>query len=137
MRNMRLAGLSENVAMQISGHRTRAMFDRYDIVGATELNEAAAKLEQRLAKSLGTILGTIADLDSSQKNEQNPNTTRNLLSWITFTEREGWLRGMDLNHRPLGYEPNELPDCSTPHSHSNAGLSARQTPASGFRSLRS
>ena len=25
-----------------------------------------------------------------------------------------WLRGVDLNHRPLGYEPNELPDCSTP-----------------------
>src|SRR5688500_6253493 len=26
----------------------------------------------------------------------------------------GWLRGRDLNPRPLGYEPNELPDCSTP-----------------------
>ena len=26
-----------------------------------------------------------------------------------------WLRGVDLNHRPLGYEPNELPSCSTPH----------------------
>ena len=25
-----------------------------------------------------------------------------------------WLRGRDLNSRPLGYEPNELPDCSTP-----------------------
>src|SRR6266481_6859338 len=25
-----------------------------------------------------------------------------------------WLRGRDLNPRPLGYEPNELPDCSTP-----------------------
>jgi hypothetical protein len=24
------------------------------------------------------------------------------------------LRGRDLNPRPLGYEPNELPDCSTP-----------------------
>ena len=25
-----------------------------------------------------------------------------------------WLRGLDLNQGPLGYEPNELPDCSTP-----------------------
>ncbi len=25
-----------------------------------------------------------------------------------------WLREADLNHRPLGYEPNELPDCSIP-----------------------
>ena len=27
---------------------------------------------------------------------------------------KSWLRGMDLNHRPSGYEPDELPDCSTP-----------------------
>jgi hypothetical protein len=27
--------------------------------------------------------------------------------------KHGWLRGLDLNQRPLGYEPNELPDCST------------------------
>ncbi len=33
---------------------------------------------------------------------------------------------MDLNHRPLGYEPNELPDCSTPHTYPNAGLSKAQ-----------
>jgi hypothetical protein len=30
-----------------------------------------------------------------------------------------WLRGVDLNHRPLGYEPNELPDCSTPRVNHN------------------
>ena len=33
--------------------------------------------------------------------------------------RLDWLRGLDLNQRPLGYEPNELPGCSTPHSYIN------------------
>ena len=31
-----------------------------------------------------------------------------------FRFQRRWLRGRDLNPRPLGYEPNELPDCSTP-----------------------
>ena len=28
-----------------------------------------------------------------------------------------WLRGLDLNQRPSGYEPDELPGCSTPRHH--------------------
>jgi hypothetical protein len=39
----------------------------------------------------------------------------------------GWLRGVDLNHRPLGYEPNELPDCSTPQLDHSNHTGARQT----------
>ena len=38
-----------------------------------------------------------------------------------------WLRGVDLNHRPLGYEPNELPDCSTPQKNHNSALKRGQT----------
>jgi integrase len=59
IRNMRLAGVEESVAMKISGHRTRAVFDRYDIVGARAIRDAAAKMERRLTESLGTISGTI------------------------------------------------------------------------------
>ena len=42
--------------------------------------------------------------------------------------KEFWLRGVDLNHRPLGYEPNELPDCSTPRFDDNNRVRHRQTP---------
>ena len=37
------------------------------------------------------------------------------------------MRGKDLNLRPLGYEPNELPDCSTPQNYPSVWQSPGQT----------
>ena len=44
MRNLVWAGVSEAVAMKLTGHKTRAVFDRYDITSGRDLTEAAAKL---------------------------------------------------------------------------------------------
>ncbi len=58
--NMIRAGISEKVAMEITGHRTRKTFERYHIVSDRDIREVGVKMAKFLAESqsTGTLSGT-------------------------------------------------------------------------------
>jgi integrase len=59
VRNLRRAGVAETVIMKITGHRTRSVFERYNITDHSDTQEAGRMAEeflkqqhQRLSQSL-------------------------------------------------------------------------------------
>jgi len=80
VRNMVRWGVSERVAMTISGHKTRSIFDRYNIVSEADQREAARKMEagqqtdsaaalefvtaQQVGHRLGTVAAEVAAIDA-------------------------------------------------------------------------
>jgi integrase len=68
VRNLVRAGVPERVAMAITGHKTRSVFDRYNIVSPGDLADAARRIDQSIAhpsdvfsSRLGTNLGTVTE----------------------------------------------------------------------------
>ena len=52
VRNLVRAGVSEDIAMKLTGHETRSVFDWYDVVDEEDLGDAVRELAEEAAEKL-------------------------------------------------------------------------------------
>jgi Phage integrase family len=73
VRNMVRRGVPERVAMQLAGHKTRSVFDRYHIVAASDLTETAARLENVTTPD-GVSVGQVATVHGFDEGRKRRNS---------------------------------------------------------------
>jgi integrase len=56
-RNLSRAGVGEQIAMRVTGHKTPSMFRRYRIIDENEIREALEKTQQHLSEKLASNTG--------------------------------------------------------------------------------
>ena len=107
VRNLIRAGVSENVSMSISGHKTRSVFDRYHIISSQDQTEAVRKLAALQVATVREPRKVVAIGEASSERMDTVRAQSPLSGADSRLQRVG--NGGSVLASPTGFEPVSPP----------------------------